>query len=339
MFENYTYEELLEQALSKVTNDVDKRQGSIIYDGIAPCTFEISNFYFVLNNFIDLLFVDTCVGEYLDRRCYEKGVVRKKATYAVRMVETNKPIELGVRFGIEDLIYTVTTQIDDTHYHAVCNTLGTVGNLYDGAMLDNIDNLNGVSARLTDIIDDGEDEEDDESLRNRYYVAVRASSGGGTKSDYEIWALEVTSCGACRVFPLYYGAGTVRIQVVDTNKEINQRTVNEVNEYIQTRRPICADVRVEAPLANNITINAKVITNGTRSLSEIQTEFTNKIKQYFQTLVFNETQNMVHFTKVGAMLLDCEGVTDYSDLTLNDETHNITIGSEEVPVLTSINLS
>ena len=32
-----TYEELLRAMLDKVPNDVDKREGSVIYDALAPC--------------------------------------------------------------------------------------------------------------------------------------------------------------------------------------------------------------------------------------------------------------------------------------------------------------
>ncbi|MCA4936836.1 baseplate J protein, partial [Clostridioides difficile] len=34
-----TYEEILQGMLNKVTNEVDKREGSIIYDALAPCAY------------------------------------------------------------------------------------------------------------------------------------------------------------------------------------------------------------------------------------------------------------------------------------------------------------
>ena len=37
MFEKMTYEAILQDMLNRVTSDVDKREGSIIYDALAPC--------------------------------------------------------------------------------------------------------------------------------------------------------------------------------------------------------------------------------------------------------------------------------------------------------------
>ena len=67
MFEAMTYENILASMLSKVSSDIDKREGSIIYDALAPCAFQLAQTYFSLSNYIDLFFVDTAVGEYLDR--------------------------------------------------------------------------------------------------------------------------------------------------------------------------------------------------------------------------------------------------------------------------------
>ena len=38
-YENMTYEELVKAMLDKVTSDVDKREGSLIFDAVAPCAF------------------------------------------------------------------------------------------------------------------------------------------------------------------------------------------------------------------------------------------------------------------------------------------------------------
>ena len=67
MFENMTYDNILADMLSRVTSDIDKREGSVIYDALAPCAYQLTQTYYHLNNFIDLVSGDTAVGEYLDR--------------------------------------------------------------------------------------------------------------------------------------------------------------------------------------------------------------------------------------------------------------------------------
>ena len=62
-YENMTYEELVKAMLDKVTSDVDKREGSLIFDAVAPCAFFLTKQKFQLVNFIDLLLPDTALGD------------------------------------------------------------------------------------------------------------------------------------------------------------------------------------------------------------------------------------------------------------------------------------
>ena len=58
-----TYEELLQAMLGRVPSNVDKREGSIIYDALAPCAYFLAQQNFQLENYLDLVFPDTAVGE------------------------------------------------------------------------------------------------------------------------------------------------------------------------------------------------------------------------------------------------------------------------------------
>lgn len=43
----YTYDYILTEALSKVPDNVDKREGSIIRDALSPCCYEAANTYYI----------------------------------------------------------------------------------------------------------------------------------------------------------------------------------------------------------------------------------------------------------------------------------------------------
>ena len=58
MFEDKTYENILQGMLNRVSNDVDKREGSVIYDALAPAAYFLADQYFQLSNFVDLVFAD-----------------------------------------------------------------------------------------------------------------------------------------------------------------------------------------------------------------------------------------------------------------------------------------
>ena len=158
MCEDMTYENILQGMLDQVTKDVDKREGSVIYDALAPAAYFLADQYFRLENYINLFFADTSVGEYLDRCVSDIGMVRNPATFALRKVETSGAIDIGSVWGIEGINYTITKAVSENIYEAVCNTAGEVGNIYSGEM-NLISGNTSVTAELTDIITAGVAEE------------------------------------------------------------------------------------------------------------------------------------------------------------------------------------
>ena len=69
MFENVTFEAILEAMLDRVPNTLDKREGSIIYDALAPAAAELQNAYIALDMVLNEGFADTASWQFLVRRC------------------------------------------------------------------------------------------------------------------------------------------------------------------------------------------------------------------------------------------------------------------------------
>lgn len=335
MFENMTYENILNDMLNKVTSDVDKREGSIIYDALAPVAFQLAQNYFMLNNFIDLVFGDTAVGEYLDRVVADFGIKRKQSTKAIRKIITTGVVGIGTRWGIEDTTYTVTEKVSDTIYTAICNQLGTIGNQYSGT-LENIDNVGGVTAELVDVVESGVDEETDDNLRNRFYTEIQRPSTSGNADDYIKWALEVPGVGNVRVFPLWNGNGTVKVLIVDSNMAIDETLEPIVYEYIETVRPIGASVTVDSPTGIEISVSANVVLDGSMLIADVQSEFTTELTKYLRSTVFDNYS--ISYARIGSILLSISGLEDYTDLTINGDTVNITINEDEIPIVGLVSL-
>lgn len=335
MFEDKTYENILNDMLSRVPSDVDKREGSIIYDALAPAAYELAQVYFSLNNFIDLVSGDTAVGEYLDRVVADYGITRKQATNAIRKIETDKKIELGTRWGIEDIYYTVTEKITDTAYKAICSKTGTIGNIYNGT-LQTLDNITNVAAILTDIIESGADEETDNNLRERFYAQIQKPATSGNVDNYKNWALEVEGVGDVKVFPLANGPGTVKLLVVDSNMNIDETLEEKVFKHIEEVRPIGVQVIVESPISRVIDVSANIVIDTDTTLESVTNKFTENFINYLKGITF-ETY-IVSYAKVGSILLNTEGVLDYSYLKLNNGISNITINEDEMAIAGEINL-
>lgn len=170
MFENYDFEYLINNMLSKVSDSLDKREGSVIYDALAPIAAELANFYVTLDIVMNEIFADTASYYYLIKRAAERGLYPEEETNAIlKMVVTPSytNIHTGDRFNLDTLNYEVVDVIDAEQgaYKVVCETAGIIGNQQLGTLLP-IEYIDGLeSAELTEVLIPGEDEEDVETFR------------------------------------------------------------------------------------------------------------------------------------------------------------------------------
>ena len=77
MFENMTYEVILdrmEQRVSEKYPNLDLREGSIIFNALAPAAMELAIAYDALDNVLAESFVDTASREYLILACHQMGI-------------------------------------------------------------------------------------------------------------------------------------------------------------------------------------------------------------------------------------------------------------------------
>lgn len=186
MYENMTYELLLQRMLSRVSDKMDKRESSLIWDTHSSTAAELMLLYIEMESIIANSYGDTAGREYLVLLCRDRGITPEPATYAVLKGEfTPENIDVtGKRFNIGDINYTVLEQIVPGQYQVRCETEGAVGNRYLGNMIP-IDYIDGLqTARLTEILIPGEDEEDTEVLRKRYFDSFYAQAFGGNRADY-----------------------------------------------------------------------------------------------------------------------------------------------------------
>lgn len=336
MFEEMTFENILNDMLSRVASDVDKREGSVIYDALAPAAYKLSEMYFNLNNFFDLVFADTAIDGFLDRRAAEQGITRNPATYAIRRIETSGPVDVGTRWGLNGTTYIITVGISANTYKAQCEQVGTIGNHYSGE-LDTIDNLSGVTATLTDIITSGQEEESNDILRKEFFVKAQTPRTSGNSYDYLAWALEVPGVGDAKVFPTWDGPGTVKVLIVDSGMKVDETLEQAVYDHIEGVRPIGAEVTVVSPLEKEINVSADVVLDGSRTFAEVSEAFSAGCTEYLKSTVFKTYS--VSYARIGSVLLGTAGVEDYENLLVNGDTANISVLNDEIPTTGTLTLA
>jgi len=186
MYEDQTYDIILERMMNRVSDKIDKRPSSPVYDLHSSTAIEFQILYIELEYLIKNSYGDTAAREFLILLAKDRGLSPEPATKAILQGEftpTNIDVT-GKRFNIGEINYVVTEQITPGTYKVQCETEGVVGNQYLGDMIpmEYIDGLQ--TASLTSVLIPGEDEEDTEVFRQRYFDSFNEQSFGGNHADY-----------------------------------------------------------------------------------------------------------------------------------------------------------
>lgn len=354
MYEQQTFEAILQRMLSRVSDGIDKRQGSIIYDALAPAAAELAQMYAELDINTNLSFADTASGEYLTRRAAEFGVQRRPATKARRegrfygSGDSPLDIPLGTRYSIESVNFTAVSRIGAGIYELECEAPGTIGNRHYGNLLpiDFVPDL--VRAQLDAVLVPGEDEESDEALRERFYEEVNEPSFGGNVADYKQKINAIDGVGGVKVFPVWNGGGTVKctIQAADGHAPSPQ-LVASVQEAIDPApqgkglglAPIGHTVTITGVQAATIDVETTVTLEAGLTVGQVQEQIEEAIGTYLANLRHawvNESQLVVRVAQIEAAILSVPGILDVADTELNGTAANVTLGEEEIPALGTV---
>lgn len=360
--EVYTFDYLMEQALSQVPNTVDKRQGSIIYDALAPACYRLADFYNGLRNIYKDTFAETSEGQSLDYRVAEQGITRYPATYAVKKAyfasESEQPmaIPLGARFStisdINPITYAVIAAYEDDgvvqpgYYQLKCETAGVIGNEYSGT-LTNITYVQGLaSATMSDLINPARDEETDDDLRTRYFEMVNQKAFGGNIAQYDQELKDISGVGDVQIYPVWNGGGTVKLSIVDSehNKCSNefvaivQNLVDPENSQGDSGvglgiAPIGHQVTVVTPTEYTANITATVVLMSGMSIGQVTTPVEQAIETYFETLrknwgvsdEYNDYSLGIYISRITAAILTVPGVANVTNVQINGSSSDVSL--------------
>lgn len=237
MYEDQTYEKILDRSLARVATDVDKREGSLVMNAIAPVSAEHANIYILLDGIIQNGYADTAIREYLVLRCKERGIIPYGATQAVLKGKFNMEIPLGSRFNLNELNYKAVAFIENVdsffYYQMECETEGTQGNKFFGS-LNSIEYIDkDLEGELVELLIPAEDEEDTEALRERYLNSFNSNPFGGNKQDYKEKTNALDGVGGTVVIPVWNGGGTVKLIIIDSKyNKASDTLVKRVQEEI-----------------------------------------------------------------------------------------------------------
>lgn len=209
MYEDVTYETILNRMLERISDNLDKRPSSLIYDTHSATAIELQILYIELEYLIKNSYGDTAERDFLVLLAKDRGLSPDPARQAVlRGVFTPDNINLtGQRFNIGEQNYTVLSRTTDGSggWEVRCDTAGIIGNQYLGQMvpMEYIDGLE--TAELTEVLIPGKDEEDTEVFRQRYFDSFNEKSFGGNRADYLAKVRSVQGVGDCKITRVWNG--------------------------------------------------------------------------------------------------------------------------------------
>ncbi|MBB6214952.1 putative phage protein gp47/JayE [Anaerosolibacter carboniphilus] len=353
MFEDKTRDNIHDELLANIDDSYDKTQGYPIWDILRSFAIEGEKIYQNMNLLAEKVDVDKLTGSELERFVSQrKGITRKQATKAKGqlMINGNGTINIGDLFetpsGIQFRAIETKTILNTGVVNIEALVAGDVGNVPANQIIQMPVTLSGItSVNNTGATHDGYEAETDTSLRERYYLALKTPATSGNKWHYLQWAKEIAGVGDAKVFPLERGDNTVEIVIIDSNKQpTSESLIEAVQNYIdpgslgkgEGAAPIGAYCYAISAIEKPINISLSVTLLSGYGLEEVQTNIENAVDGYLKEIAFK--RDFISYAKLGSVILDSEGVEDYSDLVVNGQSDNIPIGVKEVAILGGVTI-
>ncbi len=313
----YTYESLHTEAMNQVADDVDKREGSVVFDMTAPAAMIIAKCFDALYQVVKQSRIQTATGEYLDLCAAQNKVYRNQATAAKWRIQvtpstaslTAKTASVqGTRFiSTNGLNYTyeVITSEGSGFYIVECLTKGSNGGR-DFGELEELPIAHSLTrVAFVKCVDGGSDAETDADFRLRWWSIAKTKGYGGNFDDYKTWVLSAYAqdggynFDGFFIFPAFNGGGTIMLvpTIATTDGAYlppDAAAITALKTWIDPesatghgagKAPVGHKVTVVAPSTQvySVTIELKM-TEGTSLTAELKTKIQNAITKYFEQM-------------------------------------------------------
>lgn len=348
-----TEQQIHERMMYNVDDAYDKSPGSFIWEANMAAAIEFSTAQEEIEYVESLMDVENLVGDELARFVNQRtGQERRMATHAIGTVEVEgnglvRPNDLfqtsiGVQFEV-----TAEKLIQGIGQVPVRSVLpGSIGNVPAGQIIEIPVSLAGINNVTNSVpTGDGYEEESDDELRQRYYDRIQTPATSGNKWHYRNWAKEVSGVGAVRIVPLWAGPNTVKVIVIDsTMQSVSELLVKAIQDHIDPGKtglgdgaaPIGAFCTVVSAIERPILVSFNVVMVQGYDDQLIIDAVSGKITAYLKHIAFQ--QNFISYAQIGGLILESDGVIDYSNLIVNDGIDNIILTDEEVATLGGVTI-
>ena len=351
-YSDITPESIKNEILEKLSGTVETREGSYVNTLVSPAAYQMWLAYQLVPYYLQMAFPDETSGEFIDSRAADFGLARtegQKAEVTIRFeglyADKSVSVPAGTRVYTEDGLCFITTE--DAAWSngtgtaaAQAEANGIAYNVSAGSITVMGRNVAGiVSVTNPEAAYGGTDEETDAALLARYKEYLQRPITSGNKNHYIAWAKEVSGVSYAACVPLWNGAGTVKVIIGGPDMApVDETIVTETAAHIEEERPIGAEVTVVSASAKIINVTAKVTLSGEATAETVKAQLEKALSEMFAGYTFG-AEKTVRYSRCLNLLLGCDGVEDYSALTVNGGKVNIALGIEETPTVGTVTVT
>lgn len=372
-FQNEDYDYFLRKMLDAVPDNIDKREGSIIYDALAPAALVMGQQSLDMANVIKETYIKTASGEFLDYRAIEHGTSRYPATQteakAKVLNDKKEPldnVQIGDKFasiGDSPIFYAVTKINDDLTVELTAEVKGSSANSYIGQILPVTPNDLLSWAEITEITAPARDVESDDHLRARLLSSQSWIAYGGNVADYLDMTSKIDEVGAAQIYPTWNGGGTVKVVILNNNlmpasASLVQKVKNTLDPEDKQAEgyglaPIDHAVTVTAPEELIVNVDISVKLDDTKVTRYVKDSITKAVEGYFQSLrkdwadinqkLGRGYQETIYRSKILSQVMLTEGVVNAKLPSLNGRDADIdlvfTNSKSQLPVVGTVTIN
>lgn len=372
-FQNKDYDYFLRKMLDAVPDNIDKREGSIIYDALAPAALVMGQQSLDMANVIKETYIKTASGEFLDYRAIEHGTSRYPATQteakAKVLNDKKEPldnVQIGDKFasiGDSPIFYAVTKVNDDLTVELTAEVKGSSANSYIGQILPVTPNDLLSWAEITEITAPARDVESDDHLRARLLSSQSWIAYGGNVADYLDMTSKIDEVGAAQIYPTWNGGGTVKVVILNNDlmpasASLVQKVKNTLDPEDKQAEgyglaPIDHAVTVTAPEELIVNVDISVKLDDTKVTRYVKGSITKAVEGYFQSLrkdwadinqkLGRGYEETIYRSKILSQVMLTEGVVNAKLPSLNGRDADIDLvfnnSKSQLPVVGTVTIN
>lgn len=289
---------------------------------------------------------DTAVEEYMERWASVWGIDRKAATKAEGLCDftgnNGSFVNIGQRLqrGDSELFETAQAGIISGGIVTLlvrALKAGSSGNTEAGTILTFVNPISGFNAEIVSgTLAGGTDTETDASLRERMLTRIQQPPHGGSMFDYINWAREfpgVTRAWATQ--EMGPGTVTIRFMMDDIYPDgiPQEEDTENLDEFIQRRRPVTARLFVVSPTAKPVTFQIALLDEDGEPVSDptVQAAVRAELEDLFKRE--GEPSGTIYLSRIREAISIAKG--EYAHVLIAPTTH-VVAGIGEISTVGTI---